>query len=237
MLPPAKSDQGNHSQHHSQPHPSPIDRNKSIIWSRYLIDSTDWLVFATHVTRVNVSESVLSSPIKLLSLSVLSPGGKVVFETMLKPQDEINSQVIAEHGLEQSIVFNALPFSEIVIRLNKLFEGRQVLAWDVNATQVLLDEVSTQFAQPQVILTGYSLRPEYARYVGEIEGNSYKAQPLARSAKGSTAECRDLISTLYHMASSSQTNNTAPTGNQGWTGEFYKPKLSATDKIKDFLGL
>jgi hypothetical protein len=234
MLPPAKSDQGIHP----HPHPSPIDRNKSIIWARYLIDSTDWLVFATNVTRVNVTESVLSSPIKLLSLSVLSPGGKVVFETMLKPQEEINNQIIAEHGLEQSIVFNSLPFSEIVIRLNKLFEGRQVLAWDVNATQVLLDEVSTQFAQPQVILSGYSLRPEYARYVGEVDsaGGAYKAQPLARSARGATAECRDLISTLYHMASSSQSSNTAATGNQGWTGEFYKPKLSATDKIKDFLG-
>ena len=33
-------------------HPMPLDRNKAIIWARYLIDSTDWLIFATRVTEL-----------------------------------------------------------------------------------------------------------------------------------------------------------------------------------------
>ncbi|CAN5235322.1 hypothetical protein BH11CYA1_BH11CYA1_32640 [soil metagenome] len=233
---------------HSNPdHPNPIDRNKSIIWSRYLIDSTDWLVFASTVTRLNVATtSLISSPVKLLSLSVLSPGGKVLFEGVLKPQEEIASQLIEDHGLEQSIVFNAMSYSEMSIQLGRLFDGRQVLAWDLNAQQALLDEMATQFAQPQTILTGYSLRPELARFVGEPTSpggasagsgsHNYKPQPLTVLGKGSTAECRALVATLSQMAGASQSNSAA-TGNQSWTGEFYRPKVSATDKIKDFLGL
>jgi hypothetical protein len=238
---------------HSNPaHPNPIDRNKSIIWSRYLIDSTDWLVFASTVTRLQSSANVattnmISSPVKLLSMSVLSPGGKVLFEGVLKPQDEIASQLIEEHGLNQSIVFNAMPFSEMLIQLNRLFDGRQVLAWDLSAQQALLDEMAAQFAQPQTLLAGYSLRPELARFFGELDTTagassskssqgSYKSQPLAVDGKGATAECRALIAGLYQMAGASQSNSAA-TGNQNWTGEFYRPKVSATDKIKDFLGL
>ncbi len=239
--------------HSNLDHPNPTDRNKSIIWSRYLIDSTDWLVFASKVTRLNVAvANMISSPIKLLSMSVLSPGGKVLFEGVLKPQDEIASQLIEEHGLNQSIVFNAMSFSEMLIQLNRLFEGRQVLAWDLNAQQALLDEMAAQFAQPQTLLAGYSLSPEYARFVGNInkigEGGTttttatsgakgaYQPQALTVNGKGATAECRALIATLYQMAGASQSSRAA-TGNQNWTGEFYRPKVSATDKIKDFLGL
>src|SRR3990167_9897821 len=107
--------------HLNPAHPNPIDRNKSIIWSRYLIDSTDWLVFASTVTRLHTglnaaATNMISSPVKLLSMSVLSPGGKVLFEGVLKPHDEIASQLIEEHGLNQSIVFNAMSFSEMLIQ-------------------------------------------------------------------------------------------------------------------------
>ncbi len=222
-------------------HPSPVDRNKSIIWARYLIDSTDWLMLAINVSRAEPSDlrnSVLSSSIRLLTLSVVTPGGKVLFETMLKPQQVIPNELISDHGIDQAVVFNALPFSEIVIHLNKLFEGRKVLAWDLNALQELLDEVSTVYAQPQLPLIGFSLRPEYARFVGQMDTQAhYSPQELKVEGKGATAQCRALLSTLYEMASSSQSSNNAVAGNQGWTGEFYRPKVSATEKIKDFLGL
>jgi hypothetical protein len=96
------------------------------------------------------------------------------------------------------------------------------------------------------LLAGYSLSPEYARFVGNTNKTSagdttsgakgaYLPQELAVNGKGATAECRALIATLYQMAGASQSSRAA-TGNQNWTGEFYRPKVSATDKIKDFLG-
>jgi hypothetical protein len=220
---------------------SPIhqDRNKAIIWARYLIDSPDWLIFATRVSRLSPEATPLTSPVKLLSLSLLTPSGKVVFESMLKPQELISSALISEHGLDQSVVFNAQPFPEILEKIRQLISGKQILAWDLNGQQSLFDQLCGQFVQPVLPFAGYSLRPEYARYVGEFDGQTgaYKSQTLSPAAGSATAECRALLNTLTTMASTSQTRDTAPTGHQGWTAELYKPKVNAKEKIKDFLGL
>lgn len=220
-------------------HPRPMDLNKSIIWARYLIDSTDWLIFASRVTRVQGDRGALSTKVKLASMAVLAPTGKVLYEALLKPEEEISNHLIAEHGLDYSVVFNSKTFSEIASDLNRLFEGRQALAWDLSAQQSLLDELCVQYAQPQVALTGYSMRPEYARFRGEMDefGRAYKVKVLNVQGTGAAAEARAIIGALYTMASSSQITNTAPTGNQGWTGEFYKPKVTAKEKIKDFFGI
>jgi len=220
-------------------HPVQLDRNKAIIWARYLIDSPDWLIFASRVTRLNGEPGPLSNPVKLLSLSLLTPSGKVIFEAMLKPQDMIPANLISEHGLEYPVVFNAMPFFEILLKVSKLVEGKQILAWDLNAQQNLFDELCTQFAQPTLAFTGYSLRPEYARFVADFDPKTgaYKPQPLSHSGSSATEECRAMLNTLTTMASTSQTRDTAAVGNQAWTAELYKPKINATDKIKDFLGL
>ncbi|HMW91621.1 MAG TPA: hypothetical protein PKE54_16455, partial [Candidatus Obscuribacter sp.] len=104
-------------------HPNSIDRNKAIVWSRYLIDSSDWLLFATKVTYLHADRAYqgLEQP-KLVSLAVLTPEGKVVFEALLRAEEMVHNQVIAQHGLEQSVVFNARPFSEIAMQLTRLLE-------------------------------------------------------------------------------------------------------------------
>ncbi|HNG18080.1 MAG TPA: hypothetical protein PKN86_16395 [Candidatus Obscuribacter sp.] len=220
-------------------HPNSIDRNKAIVWSRYLIDSSDWLLFATKVTYLHADRAYqgLEQP-KLVSLAVLTPEGKVVFEALLRAEEMVHNQVIAQHGLEQSVVFNARPFSEIAMQLTRLLEGKQVLSWDLSSVQILFDELCVEYGQPPLVFSGHSLRDEYARFVGEVDagGKNYKLQELKTNGPSAVAQCRALLDTLYRMASSSQKTNNAETGNLGWTGQFYKPKLSPRDKIKDFLG-
>jgi hypothetical protein len=220
-------------------HPVHLDRNKAIIWARYLIDSPDWLIFATRVTRLNPEAGPLASPVKLLSLSLLTPSGKVVFEAMLKPQEMIASALINEHGLDQAVVFNAQPFSDIVLKMGQLVRGKQILAWDLNGQQGLFDQLCVQFNESFLPFAGYSLRPEYARYLGEFDPKTgaYKSQALPNSGASATAECRAILNTLTNMAATSQTRDTAQTGHQNWTAELYRPKINATEKIKDFLGL
>jgi len=229
------------SQTASQPNGSPLhlDRNKAIIWARYLLDSHDWLIFATRVTRENAESGPLTSAVKLLSLSLLSPSGKIVYETMLKPSEMIPSGLLNEHGLDYSVVFNAQPFSDIAINMAKLISGKQILAWDINAQQALFDQLCKQYAQPVLPFAGYSLRPEYARFIGDFDAQlgNYKPQTLAVDGPSATAECRAMLHTLTTMASTSQVRDTAQTGHQGWTAELYKPKVSTKDKVKDFLGL
>ena len=237
----AKANQGVH------PHPNVVDRNKAIIWARYLIDSSDWLIFACKVnylpstiqtTNKPVTKTGLAQP-KLVSLALITPEGKVVFESMLKSDDVVPSELLAEQGLSQPVVFNARPFCEIALQLARMTDGKQVLTWDLAEVQVLFDELCVEYAQPPLVFAGHSLKDEYARFTGEVDegGRNYKLQQLKPANNSAVAQCRAVLDVLYQMASSSQTNNNAVTGNQGWTGEFYKPKLTARDKFKGFLGL
>lgn len=215
-------------------HPNPLDRNKSILWARYLFDSTDWLLLAPKVTDLSLTGNGES---KLVSFAVLTPDGKTVFECLLKSEEMLTSKLLAEHGLDYAVVFNAMTFPEIAERLRQLTAGKQILTYNLSGLQDLLDELCARYGVTPVILSGHSMKSELARFVGESDGRGhYRAQPL--KASGSAAsECRELLSALYEIASSSQTINTAPTGNQGWTAQFYKPKISTKEKIKDFLGM
>ena len=218
---------------------SDLERNKSIMWSRYLIDSTDWLIYSSKITRMACPTTASGSAIKLFSCSLLSPEGRVVFESMLKPQEEIPANLIAEHGLEYSVVFNAQPFSTLHQQLSRYITNRQLIAYDLLAEQHVLDELCTFYAQPDLILGGHSIEPEYSRYIGDIDEstNRYKRQPLKVKGVGATYRCRAILDALYGMASSSQKTMNAAPGNLSWTGEFYRPKANARDKFKGFLGL
>ncbi|MBN8662741.1 MAG: hypothetical protein K2Y32_20045 [Candidatus Obscuribacterales bacterium] len=224
----------------SSNHPNVIDRNQAIVWARYLIDSSDFLLFGTKVTYIHPDRASdgLDQPM-LVSLAVLTPDGKTLFESLVKPDEIVPNQIVAQHGLDQAIVFNAKPFSDVAHSLSRLIDGKQLLVWDMAAVQVLFDELCVKYGQPPFVFTGHSLKDQYARFVGEIDagGANYKLQPLKSKGISAVAQCRGLIDTLYKMASSSQKTNTAETGNLGWTGQFYKPKLSTADKIKDLLGL
>jgi hypothetical protein len=227
--------------------PLHLDRNKSIIWARYLIDSPDWLVFATRVTRAGATPSATitstataqPTPVKLLSLSLMTPSGKVVYEAMVKPEETLSANLTGEHGLDYSVVYNAQPFADILLKLRQLIGSKQILVWDLEAQQNIFDQLCVHSAQPMLPFAGYSLRSEYARFVGEIDGatGSYKNQTLTTDGISATAEGRAILNTLTTMASTSQVRDTAPTGHQGWTAELYKPKVNAKEKIKDFLGL
>lgn len=220
-------------------HPNILDRNKAIIWSRYLIDSSDWLIFASKVTYLNSdqAERGLAAP-KLISMALLTPAGKVVFESMLKTDHIVPAEMLAEHGLHQTVVFNAKCFADISMQLARMTDGKQILTWDLANVQILFDELCVEYAQPPMVFTGHSLKDEYARFAGEVDngGRNYKLQELHPANKSAVAECRAVLEVIYQMASSSQSSNTASTGNQGWTGEFYKPKISIEEKVKGFLG-
>lgn len=215
-----------------------LERNKAIMWARYILDSSDWLLYSSKVTRVANPVAANGTVIKLFSACVLNPEGKVVFEAMLKPSDEIPASLIADHGLEYSVVFNALPFSEFHQRLTRLVSGRQILSYDLLAEQHVFDELCEFYAQPDLIFEGHSLEREYSRFIGQEDaGGQFKRQALKVKGVGAAYRCRAILDALYNMAGSSQKNFNAAPGNQGWTSEFYRPKTNAKDKLKGFLGL
>lgn len=212
-------------------HPNPTDRNRSILWARYLVDTDDWVVVSTKVTE---SDSVEDDAI--ISISITDASGDVVYETLLKPEGIVSNEILAKHDLETSSLFNAQPYAVIRETLIKLLSSKDVYAWNYDKQRTLFEKLDKKYNMPPHEWRGNSVSHQYARYIGEHEDDKpgYQMQKLKVKGISARAQNKAVRETIVEMASSSQHSDPLVSGKPGWTAEFYKPKLSASDKIKNF---
>ncbi|MBK9144519.1 MAG: hypothetical protein IPM23_18670 [Candidatus Melainabacteria bacterium] len=222
------------------PHPNPMDRNRSILWARFLIDSDDWLILATKVTRHEGPQNDGDSEFELVSLALVDGAGKTVLEALMKPDHEVESELIARHGLDYSVVFNARPYPAIRETLIGMTEGRELTAWDFEKQRQVLADLDRAFGLPVHQWLGNSVSHQVARFAGSLSGaqvkDGYNLQPLTVNGLGALDECRAVRKTVVDMASSSQEVDPLVSGKPGWTAQFYRPKLGAADRLKNLFG-
>lgn len=199
----------------------PTERNKSIIWARYQIDAKDWLVLATRSTKLD--------GVEVLSASVLSPDGKTVFESLVKPQGEVSSEIFAMHGVDCSIVFKAQDPQEFLRGILKCLEGKRILSWNFEDSVATLNSLSRRVGASDLPIFGESVQTHYKKFSGD-------AGELKTKGPSPADECKALIALVTEMASTSQIHNSEDVARQGWTAEFYKPTKTPAQKFKDMLG-
>ena len=214
-------------------HPNPIDRNRSILWARYLVDSKDWVVVSTKETVVSMDDSGASGVI--LSVCVVDSAAKVVYEALVKPEGIVSNEAIAEHDLETSTLFNAQPYPVIRESLIKLLSGNDVLSWDFDAQRAIFEKLDRKHNMPPHEWRGNSVSHQYARFLGQKEGDKpgYVMPSLKVNGVSARASNQAVCSVVMEIAGSSQYSDPLASGKPGWTAEFYRPKLSASEKLKN----
>ncbi len=221
-------------------HPNPIDKNRSIVWARYHVDSDDWVLLALKVTRrANAEGKQVPS---LVTLALVDHTNKVLFQSMIKASDMVSNEEIAQHGVDQSVVFQAKTFAEVTKMLSQLVEHETtIVTWDPKATQQIFDELAELHGVPKTRWKSHGVADELARFVGKTDNpmNGYERQPLPILGIGALDECKAVNKVIAEIAKASQTTDSIAGGDPGWTAEFYKPKISAAakDKFKGFFGL
>ncbi len=215
------------------PHPNPTERNKSILWSRYTLDSTDWAVLSLKAIWEGVDEKSA-----LATIALVDGNGKVIIESMIKSDEMISSESIARHGVEQSVVFHAKAYNDVRAELMVKASGKEILVWDAEGTQELLDKLDRFYGEEPLDWHFHDVSSEFARYLG-IAPNMGDGPSMELPATGisARAECNDIRGVLTEMASTSQATDAVAGGKPGWTAEFYRPKRSPKDKIKNIFGL
>jgi hypothetical protein len=218
--------------HDAPNHPNPIDRNRSIVWARYHIDSNEWALLSVKVTR-------REGHISLVTVALLDNHGRALLEEMIKASDVVPSEEIALHGVDQSVVFNAKSFEEVMRKLVDRIGERTLVAWDMKAIQTIMDELCLKNNMPSVEWRGESACNELARFVGETQDVKlgYNAQPLKLVGISAADECKSVLKVITDMAASSQASDSLVDGKPGWTAEFYRPKVGAKEKLKGLFGL
>lgn len=218
-------------------HPSPVDRNRSILWARYRLDSDDWLLMSVRITHEADPDN--KEPDLLATVAIVDAAGKVLLESMVKENYIIDGDSITRHGVSQSVVFGARNYESVKADMLRLTEGRDLLVWNADEMTAMLKELDAAHGTSETTWSLHDVGSKYSRYVGEKEEAQaiYKAQPLPGSGVSALSECQSMRKLIVDMASSSQDSDSLVAGRPGWTAEFYKPKLSPAEKLKDILKL
>lgn len=226
-------------------HPNPKDRNRSILWARYAADSTEWVILSLRATEVLSSPEFVANnpaviqPQLLVSAAIIAPGGKVLLETLIKVPEFSAKEAMEEHGIEYSVLIEAKTYADFVAAVKKIADRKQIFCWDVEATNEILTRAARIHRGETLTLPLTNVSEEYARFVGQQSPDSaqYVTPQLKGVEKSAMSESHAILKAIVEMAVGNQTSDSADSSNMGWTAEFYKPKLSAADKLKGFLGI
>lgn len=224
----------------------PLDRNKSIVWARDLLEIKDWFVLSTKTTpTVREATNSEEGAKELISLAAYGSDKKPIFDVLLKPDGSVGTHDMQYHGVDHSALYKAVEFEQVYGFLKRLCSERKVLSWNLHSTKDRLNSLIRRYKHAELPINGYSVREYYAQFIGELdpESNAYREKSLPGGSCADTvgtipaSECRRVLDLLQDMASSSQSINSAETFNPKWSASFFKPTSSASSKIKSFFGI
>jgi len=175
------------------------DRDHAIYWARDLLSRTDWVILDTETTGVDWTAEVIS-------ISVITPDGASLLETLVKPQEKIPAEASAVNHITDEMVENAQTFAEVCDKLCAALDGKLVIAYNADFDRRALlqsarrDGLSEERFSPNwqcAMLT-------YAEYVGEWNDyfGSYRWQKLPKGDHTAQGDC---LATLALIRSMSET--------------------------------
>lgn len=219
-----------------------LDRNKAILQARDLLEIPEWVIFSSQITSFPTSDSDCAPD--LITVTVFSPERKVLLDACVQPSGAVTTQMLRQHGIDQSTLMRAVTESALLNAVRKICDKKTILCWDMPLQVRNLAIIAARAGQHSPPLRTISVQSCYSRYIGEeLAPGSYKNQPLpggsCDEAESVTPlkECENLIELLFVMAGSSQFIDSAQVLNKNWSATFYKPKLGPAQKIKSFFGI
>lgn len=219
-----------------------LERNKAIIQARNLLEIPKWVIFSSQVTVFEGAGPEQAS--HLISVSIMTPGRKLLLDSFMSPSGEVTTEMLASHGTNQMKLTRAVSADSMLESIRTICEKRDVLCWDLPLQVRNLSMIASLAGKSSPFLQAVSMQSLYAKFVGEeLSPATFKLQPLPGGScienEDITAlkECENVIELIYTMAGSSQLSEAAEVVNRNWSSAFYKPKVGAAQKIKSFFGL
>lgn len=219
-----------------------LERNKSILQARNLLEIPEWVIFSSQVT--SFEDETPGGAAQLVSVCIMSPERKVLLDCCMRPSGEVTSDMLRRHGTNQMRLNQAVPADTLLETIKRLCDKRDVLCWDLPLQVRNLNVVAQQASKTAPFLRATSMQTCYAKFVGEELGvATFKLQPLPGGScvdsedVSAVKECENIIELVYMLAGSSQVSEGAEVVNKNWSSAFYKPKLGPAQKIKSFFGL
>jgi len=186
------------------------DRKESISWAKRLLDRSDWVILDTETTGLDYGAEIIS-------ITVVSPTGETLIDSLVKPNGSIPPDATAVNGITDDMVSNAPLFSNIFPQLCQALDGKLVIAYNAEFDQTMLIATCARYKLPYGQLISYgrlkdgndnSSSPwqcammQYAAYVGEWSNYwaSYRWQKLPKGDHTAKGDCMAVLELIRHMA-------------------------------------
>jgi DNA polymerase-3 subunit epsilon len=178
------------------------DRNAAIEWAQELLARDDWVILDTETTG-------LESDAEIISITIMSPAGEILLDTLLKPSICISQDASAVNGITDEMVADAPLFSDIFTRIQHVLAGKLIVAYNADFDERMLMATCYRYKVPyKEIVVQNGISPwqcamiQYAAYFGEWNhyyGN-YRWQKLPKGDHTAKGDCLATLGLIHKMA-------------------------------------
>ncbi|HEX5504885.1 MAG TPA: exonuclease domain-containing protein [Thermomicrobiales bacterium] len=144
-------------------------------WARDLFARDDWALLDTETTGLDGAAEVID-------VAVLDRHGRVLLDTLVRPQGAISRGAAAVNHLAAGDVADAPTFPEVWPALLAALRGRALLAYNVSFDERLLRQTAQRYGLRLPAVPTECVMRAYARFWGEPgRGKGARAQSLDRA--------------------------------------------------------
>lgn len=184
-------------------HPYPKDFEAAQSWARYLLTQSDWVILDTETTGVD-------GEAEAVQISVVSPSGELVLNTLVRPTRPISTEATAINGITDAMVATAPSFPEIAGELYRVCHQKMVVAYNAAFdSRILIQSAKAHGMTPPVSALSHAwdcAMERYAAYYGDWSDyhQSYRWQKLPRGpehqAHEAAGDCLATLTLIRRMA-------------------------------------
>jgi len=171
------------------------EHDRAAEWARQMLSNPGkWVVLDTETSGLDNPEVV--------QVAVVAPDGREIFVSLVRPKGEIEPGAIAVHGITLDMVSSAPPFDVIYEHLVGALDGKQIVAYNVEFDQLVLDRECRRHNLPFPVNRWVCAMEQYAAWYGEWSDyhQDFRWQKLPGGDHSAAGDCRAVLDLMRKMA-------------------------------------
>lgn len=173
------------------------DRSAAAEWARQLLASPEeWVILDLETTG-------LDGDAEVVQVGVLSPGGVVLFDSLVRPSGPIPREATRIHGITDAMVVGAPTLGQLHAALGEVLRGRVVVAYNMRFDRGVLNQTRRRYRLQKFGIARWvdAMRP-YSRWCGDWSDywESYRWQALPGGDHTAIGDCRATLRIIQRMA-------------------------------------
>ncbi|MBN1287870.1 MAG: 3'-5' exonuclease [Anaerolineae bacterium] len=167
----------------------------AVAWAEDLAACTDWVV----LDLVTIPGMLPSPDAEIVQIGILAPGGEVLLDTWVKPDQAISDVFMTMCGVDTAQVREAPSFAEVYPQLAALLGNKVIVTYHAGRDRQVLDQVCRAHAvEPITPERWHCALEQYAAFHGDWDEHreTFRQQSLAEACRQQNIQLDDVYSAV-----------------------------------------